>query len=275
MNKTVFIASLSHSGSTLFDMILGGHSKFIGLGELALVSRNIQTKAKDIRTNQCSCGAPAHECSFWGDALSEIDRLEQLDQTRIYEVIYRNFAEKYGPEYTIIDSSKYIHALNFSHQFCADNLQALHLLKDVRPFTVSQIDNAQRKNRGRAFFPQKYFRKWYSGNRAIERCLDSLGMEPLTVGYEDLCLYSERTLHRICRFLGVEYEPAMLELSQSKSHSIVGNRMRKQAEKRVLRYDNRWFTRKEWALPALLNPHITKYNTEKVYSSEALGMWHK
>lgn len=276
MNDTVFIASLSHSGSTLFDMILGGHSRFIGLGELANVSRALISGKKDLRDNMCACGKTAAECSFWGHVFSELPHSSELDQTRIYDIVYKTFHEKFGPEFTLIDSSKYVHALEFSRQYCSDNLKALHLLKDIRPFAVSQIDNARRKNRStRGLSPQRLFRKWYSGNRSIERCMETHQIDAMTVGYEDLCLYSEQTLTRICSFLGVEYEPTMMELNQSKSHSIIGNRMRSQSEKRVIRYDNRWFNRREWFLPALMNPKIMKYNTENVYSAETLKMWKK
>ena len=33
-NKIVFIAGLSHIGSTLLDYALGSHPKFVGLGEI-------------------------------------------------------------------------------------------------------------------------------------------------------------------------------------------------------------------------------------------------
>jgi hypothetical protein len=39
VKKLVFIASLSHSGSTILDLILGGHSRFVGLGEIVRVLR--------------------------------------------------------------------------------------------------------------------------------------------------------------------------------------------------------------------------------------------
>lgn len=33
MKTIIYIASLAHSGSTLLDLVLGGHPHFIGLGE--------------------------------------------------------------------------------------------------------------------------------------------------------------------------------------------------------------------------------------------------
>jgi len=34
MKKVVYIASMGHSGTTLLDLVVGQHSKFVGLGEI-------------------------------------------------------------------------------------------------------------------------------------------------------------------------------------------------------------------------------------------------
>ena len=44
-------------------------------------------------------------------------------------------------------------------------MKVLHNIKDVRPFTISTLDNAKRKAIG-ALLPEKVFFQWYRDNRA-------------------------------------------------------------------------------------------------------------
>ena len=55
MKKVVFISSLSHSGSTLLDLILGGHSRFVGLGEIRQVLDLESLEREKIGKVVCSC----------------------------------------------------------------------------------------------------------------------------------------------------------------------------------------------------------------------------
>ena len=54
--KVVFIASLSHSGSTLLDVMLNAHPKVASVGELKQLVRFAQLDKTKNRL-QCTCGA--------------------------------------------------------------------------------------------------------------------------------------------------------------------------------------------------------------------------
>lgn len=62
MPTIVYIAGLGHSGSTIFDLALGGHSAIAGLGE---VHRLSIASGRDDSPMRCSCDHPVGLCSFW------------------------------------------------------------------------------------------------------------------------------------------------------------------------------------------------------------------
>ena len=93
------------------------------------------------------------------------------------------------------------------------------------------------------------------------------------LGYEELCLYPEQMLQKICHYMEEEWDPAMLRLQQTSSHVLRGNRMRYQPEKSQIRYDHRWFLRQEWNLPAFMFPNIMHYNSREVYRNHTEAVW--
>src|ERR1700683_4878467 len=60
--KAVFILGCGHSGSTLLDLLLYGHSQIFGVGELE------RSRAEAT----CTCGLPAPECPIWSKALGAL-----------------------------------------------------------------------------------------------------------------------------------------------------------------------------------------------------------
>jgi hypothetical protein len=61
----------------------------------------------------------------------------------------------------------------------------------------------------------------------------------LSVRYEDLCDRPEEELTRVCRHLGLDFEPAMLDFRRQ-SHNLGGNPMRHRSEEDEIRRDDRW-----------------------------------
>lgn len=77
LNQTVYIAGAGHSGSTLLDMLLGGHSQIVTLGE---VHRLYISANKSADPHLCSCGEHVLTCTFWaGVAKSLRARLNSND----------------------------------------------------------------------------------------------------------------------------------------------------------------------------------------------------
>lgn len=55
--EVLFIAGLSHSGSTVLNVVLGTHPRMVGVGE---ARRSVRTPDQ----GQCSCGETAQNCPF-------------------------------------------------------------------------------------------------------------------------------------------------------------------------------------------------------------------
>ena len=65
MVKVIFIASLSHSGSTLLDLMLNAHPEVASVGELKQLGRFARLE-KPNRQLRCTCGAEnLMSCEFW------------------------------------------------------------------------------------------------------------------------------------------------------------------------------------------------------------------
>ncbi|MBN1273962.1 MAG: sulfotransferase [Candidatus Aminicenantes bacterium] len=275
MKKLVYIASLSRSGSTLVDLILGGHSSFIGLGE---VWRLVQLKSTDLKEKShvlCSCGVPMSDCVFWGKVIPRLMESETSTEQEKYQILLDSFFRFFGEDRIPVDSSKYAQPLQLLHEIQECDLKVLYIIKDVRSFINSHIDAAVRNKSGRknrnSFYQLKH---WYLGNKNLQRFLKKENIPYFQFGYEEISLYPELIIQKMCDFLGVDPEPSMRILNDSGSHSVLGNRMRFQQEKlQRIFYDHRWFSRKEWMLPAFLFPKIMRFNADEVYKNGTEKIW--
>lgn len=272
----VFIASLRHSGSTVLDLLLGGHPRFVGLGEIAHVLQPGPKGLEKTRRLLCSCNATMDHCIFWGRVAAALRRNDQLGAAERYQLVWDTFAQVFGRERTPVDSSKSLrplHALRRNPH--VTDLKVLFLIKDVRAFTMSRLDRAKRQGgHGKNSMPAYHFLSWYVRNKRIKHFLRNENIPYFQLGYEELCLAPHHMIPKICAFLGEEPAPSMCSLQDSRSHVIRGNRMRLQPEKRQgLVYDYRWFARREWLRWAVLFPPIMRFNAREVYRNGAGHMW--
>jgi hypothetical protein len=261
--RVIYIVGLSHSGSTVLDMLLTTAGKAVGLGQVWTVLREDGARTQG---RVCSCGAPAPECKVWGAVIEGLARLpaDALPQDR-YRVVLGVVDRLYGPEVAIIDSSKHAEYLTvLASQSPGVDVTVLHNIKDVRPFTVSTLDNLLRKGQGRPL-PEKIFYQWYRDNRASYALAERiLGRPPVRVMYEGLCLATDAVVARIARSLGEDYVDTGAALTGGHTHIIAGNRLRLPEAGRTieLAYDHRWFARSEWLRPYMLMPMVRKYNEQ-------------
>jgi hypothetical protein len=275
MKRMIFIASLRHSGSTLLDLILGGHSRLIGLGEVA---RFLEQGVEEAGQAVCSCGNKMDQCLFWSKVASRLPSQDTLRFEEQYNLVLNTFDEVFGQDVIPVDSSKYLPYVELLYTRLKRDMKVLYLIKDVRSFTISQIDNVKRKrDRQRRNYlhimPTYIFWRWYLTNKQMQRVFAEQNIPVFQIGYEELCLYPKFIIQKMCDFLGEQIEPSMLTLKDSNSHVLRGNRMRYQKEKAEILYDHRWFSRREWIIPAFLFPNIMKYNAKEVYKNNTEMIW--
>jgi len=260
--RIIYIVGLSHSGSTVLDMLLTTGGKAVGLGQVWTVLHEEPTRSK---SRVCSCGAAAPDCPVWGRILNRLVQLPAgtplADQ---YQIVLESVDGLYGPDVAVIDSSKHAEYLRTLTTMPAVEVTVLHNMKDVRPFTVSTLDNRLRKG-GRGGLPEKIFYQWYRDNRAgFALAGQLLGRAPIRVTYEGLCLSPDVTVARLAEALGEDYVDTCVPLDGGHTHIIAGNRLRlpEQGKTKQLAYDHRWFMRHEWLRPYILMPMVRKYNEQ-------------
>jgi hypothetical protein len=102
-------------------------------------------------------------------------------------------------------------------------MKVIHLVRDGRGFCFSYLKN---RKLPRTQLPLAA-RVWHNTIKAIDRFQARFPHIPvLNVRYEDLCRDLSATLHRVCHFLEVPYEPALESTSSARPCHVMGNRMR-------------------------------------------------
>ena len=231
MAKIIYIAGLGHSGSTLLDMSLGTLKNVVGLGELKTLLEAEDRKRHYQST--CSCGNPAKDCNWWKDFPSlvqgEVEENQKIENTII------GFTEKYGADAVMVDSSKNSNKY-LSYLYDNHDLRVIFLTRDIRSWSVSRYLSTGQP-------VVYYFLRWILENVKLRNRIKRMGIKPFYVGYEELSLYPEFILKKICNHCDLEYSESMLTPDKTKSHIISGNVARVDSEKRSgWHYDPRWMT---------------------------------
>lgn len=289
--QCVFISSAAYSGSTLLDLLVGAHPQFVGVGEPFLLFAPGSTYFERLDDEECSCGSPVPSCPFWSEALPRIEAKRSESPTAMYEVLLEAFESHFGPDKILVDSSKTFSALSVVAQLPEVEVKVLRLIRDVRGWAYSVRQAMKRhgeytlrdlvRKRGlrgiKAYLTRgtlAKFLQWKRANRRAEARIGALGVPFMVLGYEELCLFPEKMLPVICKFLGVEYVPEMLTPANSASHNILGNRMAQSADKRQrIFYDSRWFWLRDWLWAAALLRGTMRYNADAVYRHIRGHLW--
>jgi hypothetical protein len=260
MTRVALILSLSHSGSTLVDWLLGSHPRCVGLGEVANVLRLPAARLDRKFGGGCTCGATTDECVFWGPVRAGLAAHPEAPLDSKLDLVLRHFREVFGDDPILVDSSKKIRSLHAWARHAEVELAAIHLVKDVRSYAVSRLDRLPSGARGtRACLAA--FGRWQRKNARIERRLGAAGVRHTTLGYEALCADPAHQAERLCRFLGLPFEPSMLELGGGRSHLVAGNPILREPERRgKIEYDDRWLHRDDWRWAARLRPGVMRAN---------------
>ena len=81
--------------------------------------------------------------------------------------------------------------------------------------------------------------RWWRVNRRTEKLLRNCGHPVFHLGHEELALRPEAALRKLCDWLDIAFEPAMLQPGlHSRSHIVLGNkRIIERVKSRAIRYD--------------------------------------
>lgn len=197
MSKVVVIniTSLSYSGSTWLNLMLGSHSEAFCIGEMKRL----------LNSNQTRCMVHGEECPLWSsfaldDGENPFLKLARLTGKRLLVV---NNSRKFLP----------------AQQHPQIESRFIHLIRDLRAVLASAL--RKRPNRS-TWRTSKWLAHNLRRNERLVRRQDPRSV--ITTHYEALTQDTGAELERLCDFLGVAYEPQMQEYWVPDHHFVGGNR---------------------------------------------------
>jgi Sulfotransferase family len=244
--KVIFIASLSHSGSTLLDLMLNAHPDVVSVGELKQLGRFARLE-KPGRRLRCTCGAESlWVCEFWSKVSAHIEasigrtigniNVENYDDAESFDrdnaAVFRAVAEVSGKDY-VVDSSKQIERLERLMAIDAIEVIPVFLLRDPK----GQMCSAQKRPIGFVKLIENYVRT----NRRIYHLVRN--KRHAVIHYEELVQRPEETLQSLMQQLGLSFDRSQMLWASHIRHNVGGNGMRRR-ETSELKLDERW--REHW-----------------------------
>jgi hypothetical protein len=178
----------------------------------------------------CGCGKLVDECTFWRDYLGWLAQANNYDYRKFTPELYQRIAKHAGKD-LIVDLSK-SRVWRLTRWWRNDDVGFIFLARDTR----GVMGSAARRGRdvGRQL---RRHRKWMNRYSRFVKRKKGNG---LIVRYEDFCRQPESELRRICAFVGLDFEPTMLEPAAKQHHFIHSSMSLYLKGTNEIRSDERW-----------------------------------
>jgi len=223
----VFIVGAQRSGTTLLRLLLAAHSQLAipeeGTFWIALFRRFGRHPERELTGRELERALDYvernHQFKLWGiDPSPHFDLLRQRGRARLDELIagtYLVYARAHGKRYWGEKSSVFFRMVPVIAGVFPES-RFIHMVRDGRDVYASwrKMDTTK----GNAAVTAV---EWVYKLRKARRDLATLGPQrALEVRYETLVSEPARTLEAVCRFLELDFEPAMLEFWRSSPEHI-------------------------------------------------------
>lgn len=245
--KIAYIVSMTHSGSSLLDSLIGAHSQAIGIGEIFQLksyanAERIKSK-KTMLGNQCTCGANTiWDCLFWikvnkiikecaARSLRDLN-INSSDSERFAldnKILFDAVASVSGAK-VIVDSSKSVNRFWKLKDSGIFEITPIFLLRDPR----GQVYSIMKRTGGRELLPAMRYSKG-----TIRNTVKLWNQNPIIVSYAKLSTEPEETVATVMHQLGLNWEPGQLDWSNVVRHNLGGNAMRARSDSQI-RHDESW-----------------------------------
>ena len=214
-----FILSAPRSGSTLLRVMLAGHPRLFAPPELHLLPfKGMADRAKKLAGSHLDEGLTRAlmELRGTGAAQAQAEIAAMIEADTPVQEVYRILQAKTGGRRLIDKSPSYAAKLDTvrrAERLC-DEPRYVHLVRHP----LSMIDSFMRQRMDRLIGletedPLSLAETiWRDMNRNIRSLTGDVGDDRcLTLRYEDLVMHPEEESRRLCDFLHVEYDPALLD----------------------------------------------------------------
>ena len=275
MKQLIYVVSATHSGSTVFNTILGTAPNVVSLGE---VTSTFNRLARGSTKRSCTCGATLADCPVWGPVAARGRALAGMPVAERYALLVDAVDSVHGPDCTIADASKSWQTLEALLPVYGERMRVVFLTKDIRGFVGGRISKRDRKSFKGSWYRRylrhlpdwlSYYLMWLRVNRRFLRILEQNDVEFLRVGYEELCLATDRVLPRVAEFLDLDELKVDLDFDPGRHHIVHGNKFFIDGGVSELRYDFRWLHTPGMTAANLAARPFARLNRYLVYSNVA------
>lgn len=221
--QVVFVMGAGHCGSTLLDLILGSHSECFSLGELFALPRFFDPKSDNYKH---ICSVCDSDCPIWHDQFSikgfEHHFYRPKSGRRYPNANFYDYLSDYTGRSVLIDSSKnpnwIRHQWRLIHLSSKIKPRMIYLWRDGRAIVNSFLKKYPERGIARVS------RHWKKRTHTMNELFEHLPYRAkMMVRYETLAESPEKTIRKICDFLGLDFEHEMLRYWQFDHHPIGGN----------------------------------------------------
>jgi hypothetical protein len=205
-----FVVGMNRSGTTLLRMMLDAHPDLAIPPETHFVpdvvraSRKRGTKPRDVLAAMKSHREWEDFAFSDDDALAILERAGKLDPTSALRAFYEAYARRAGKPRWGEKTPRYVLKMPLI-QSALPEARFVHVIRDGRDVTLSVLDRTVKE-----LDAAEVARRW---QRKIERARSDaprLG-HYLEVRYEELVAEPRRVLERVCEFIDLPFDEAMLD----------------------------------------------------------------
>ncbi len=219
-NPIIYILSTPRAGSTLLRVMMAGHSQIFAPPELHLVPfKNLKERSEVLTGPQQFLREGLVETVANLENLSPQEALARISELESQELsikgIYEYLQEKAGGRFIVDKSPSYAadKAVLARAEEISNNAFYIHLVRHPSAVVESFIRNRFDKLLGIKTDPRLYAEQlWVNyNNNLIEFLAEVPQNRRLSIRYEDLVKYPEKTMTDLCSRLNIEFEDAMLQ----------------------------------------------------------------
>jgi hypothetical protein len=207
-----FVVGVNRSGTTLLRLMLDSHPQLTIPPETHFVPELIRLARRENMTRKRLLRVATNH-PRWGDfglaadeLLARFQAVKPLTPDGAIRAFYDLYAEREGKSRWGDKTPRYMRAMPRIERALPE-ARFIHLIRDGRDVALSQ---AERALEGTAPSLQEVADRWQRRIRTAREHARELDNSYLEVRYEDLVADPEATLRRICEFIELDYDPAML-----------------------------------------------------------------